>query len=295
MEWRSTVTVFQRSLIVWAVLVALFLLLVMGLGKFGARMVDKVGSRDVYKRGQELLAAKEYDEAVKSFSKVLDVNPGDADARFRLVESLLLLGRFNEAVAQCDQLMAHVSNVDRVRALLLQARACRATGQWGKARDALKQVVQVKPNCAEGYYGLAEIAQDTEQFPEMATMLKRVAEVGPAGSSDEYVAFHGAARQTIEELDRRIESGERTAEAYYNLGIACLHVGQWDKAIEALAHAADAPDGPADASFWLGVNAELHKDIQAAISHYENAVERCPTHVQALRRLLRIGSGPKPS
>lgn len=288
-------TVFQRSLIVWAVLVALFLLLVMGLGKFGARIIDKVDSRDVYKKGQELLAAKEYDDAVKSFSKVLDVNPRDTAARFRLVESLLLLGRFNEAAAQCDQLIADASNGDRVRALLLQARACRAAGQWDKARDALKQVVQVRPNCAEAYYGLAEIAQDTEQFPEMAAMLKRVAEAGPEDSSDEYIAFHGAARRTIEELERRIGSGERTADVYYRLGIAYLHAGQWEKAIEALARAADAPDGPGDASFWLGVNAELQKDIRTAISHYENAVERCPTHVQALRRLLRIGSGPKPS
>jgi tetratricopeptide (TPR) repeat protein len=106
-------------------------------------------AHELFGIGQEFLRRNQWKTAIRYFRDALAANPHHFDARLRLGETLLQLGRTDEAVVELE--WAYEQDRLETRILLTRALVAQA-GQWeskGKAREALaacEQALRISPD-----------------------------------------------------------------------------------------------------------------------------------------------------
>ncbi len=287
-------TSLSRRLTVWVLLMSLFLIAIISAHRIGNWWARRVDEQTLYSQGKELLAATEHDEAIACFSKAVEIAPDFVDARIMLIDALRRVGKLAEARAHCEKIVEDTKGEDQIRALFLMSEIARELALFDDAEHALKDILELLPNSAQAHYALAQIAEDTARYAEMVVLLKSAVNLDRQDSSEEYVALREEYRKVAHDLSSRKANGERTAWLQYQLGIAYKGMGDWSKAIEAFTASSEQTDTPADAFFWLGVDAEINGDFPLASGHYRSAVTILPSHRKALLGLRRCLNKQEP-
>ena len=155
--------------------------------------------------GIELYNSWEYEKAEKAFRKVLMQEPNDAQAGYYLGLSLLMLGKYKEALD-----------------VLQNAKASGEAGLLDKG--------QLEISLVRAYLGL-------ERYPEALERLK-AAERVKADPVDVHT-FRGAyyleknsVKEAAQELEKAIELESQNAYTYYYAGFAYLRLGNPAKAVQ---------------------------------------------------------------
>jgi len=277
----------RKTLIIWFVLMGLFLCGVIALDRYGERWVDTLEARSKTERGLGLESERRFDEALSLYEEALQSNDRNPELRRLLARVCTKLGRFQDAEIHATRRVELSVGEGRRDALLELVRIYRAMGRWDKASEMLSDILHVSASSAEAHHEMAEVAEGMGNYPRMVTELREVAKLQGQDSSQEYIDALGRRKREIADLERRITAQEASGEYYHALGILCLEIGQWDKAVKAFVKAVDSPQVGPDACFWLGVNAEVSGDRDAAAAMYERAVTACPNHLEALIGLKR--------
>jgi tetratricopeptide (TPR) repeat protein len=163
-------------------------------------------------RGIELYNAWEYEKAEEALTKVLKEKPADIQTGYYLGLSLLMQGKYQEAL---DILQKSKASVDELA----------ASGKVG-----LPNKGQLEIALTQTYLGLKRI-------PEMLESLE-AAEKAKADPVDIHT-FRGAyyleenrVKEAAQELDKAIELESRNAYTYYFSGFAQLRLGNPAKAVQ---------------------------------------------------------------
>ena len=93
-----------------------------------------------YADGSLARLRKEYAEAVKSFRKALEVEPGHVETEAALAEALALMGEVGDA----ERLLAEAQKTGDWRTLLKVGRTLYAVRKWGQCQAALNQAITIK-------------------------------------------------------------------------------------------------------------------------------------------------------
>ena len=156
-------------------------------------------------QGIELYDSWEYEKAEKAFRRVLMQEPNDAQAGYYLGLSLLMQGKYNEALD-----------------VLQNAKASGEAGLLDKG--------QLEIALTRAYLGL-------ERYPEALERLK-AAEMAKADPVDVHT-FRGAyylgknsVKEAAQELEKAIEKESQNAYTYYYAGFAYLRLGNPANAVE---------------------------------------------------------------
>ncbi|MHB1294741.1 MAG: tetratricopeptide repeat protein [Anaerolineae bacterium] len=115
-------------------------------------------------------------------------------------------GHWQATISLLD--MVHEQQPDFYPAYALRVRACRAEGQYDRARQACERMVTLAPNL---YHGYAELG---------LTLLEE-----------------GRPQEAVAPLQRAVEISPRLSEAHFNLGMAHVEAGQLRQAAEVLTQA----------------------------------------------------------
>jgi tetratricopeptide (TPR) repeat protein len=238
-----------------------------------------------------------FDSAVDTYAKRVDVNPNNADAHRKLGEIYFLQGRDDEALAEfVAALLIDPRNPDALAA------ACQVHLRMGRFAEALstsRQALALDATRNEARYALATSLMrlgQTEEGRQQLQIFQRTHAAAMANTQRQ-----SGLKNTVREARLRLGNGEYVAAAtllrtaltedpndagaWRDLGVALIKAGQHGEAIPPLETAAQLEDSRevhqllADAYGTLG----RLGDSQAQTALAERAIER--TKEERLRRI----------
>ena len=113
-----------------------------------------------------LLFPHDQDLAIDQFHSELAVNPTNETANALLALTLVIAGRFSEALAPAQR--AYASAPDLEMAQLALGRSLAETGDTKRGEELLRQVIQRDPNSLEAHLGLVSIYSQSGNREEAA-------------------------------------------------------------------------------------------------------------------------------
>jgi tetratricopeptide (TPR) repeat protein len=184
---------------------------------------------------------------------------GKADPKIVEAEALLAEGKHERALALIDEAIAAEPNQARFH--YVRGNALSYLDRDQEAEAAYRQAIELDPDDALPHAALGNLlAFGAQATPELQ-------------------------RAAIQQLQAALEREPRLAAAHQSLGVVLLELGEYDKAVEALANA-DRLAANVETSYAL---AEAHGklgNVEQAIAHAKSAVEFVPDASGVDLRLL---------
>lgn len=164
--------------------------------------------------GHELAVQGRHQEALAKFAAALAMNPQAVTARTRVAESLLLLGRFDEAFAAFGDLATHGGAIDAAYLGMSQAR--QAKGDADAALEVARAGLDAAPSSVALAVRVGDLLAGRQQFAEAERSYRAALALTP-----------------------------RDEAARWGLGAALLKLGRRDESVATLlALAEDSPRSP---------------------------------------------------
>jgi len=209
--------------------------------------------------GSQLALPERSKQAFWLLERATRLDPDRDDARRKLVEVLIRLGRHQDAKEHLEQYLLKASPEDgQLRDLL--ARCQEATGSAELAAQSYRLAIQYSPQRLETYQRLASL---------LAHRLNRP-------------------READQWMERLVASNPRSAEAYVVRGRYLKGLGRVDEAAGDAARALELePDHPG--ALLLASQCELAKDqLEAARRHANRVIQVQPTYWEAYVALAAV-------
>jgi tetratricopeptide (TPR) repeat protein len=225
--------------------------------------------------GNAFLGLTRLEDALRSFDRANELNPGVAHVHLNRGHALRGLGRAAAALASYDTAIAaqpdffeaHVSRAD----LLLQI------GRWQEALSSLDRAISLRPDSTATYLGRATALLQLNRYDEAIADYDRVIQYQPE-SADAYLGRGIALKArnlllpALASLDRAIEIKDDCPEAYYNRGNLLTVLRQFDAACASYDQALAINPEFAEAHFNRGNLLAEQRRFDAAIASYGRAI-----------------------
>lgn len=220
----------------------------LNLGALGQSRVRSRLAESEYRHGLELRAAERPADALEAFSRVLELDPDNADARLQRAELLTRTGKIEDALADYTKYLELQPDAWGVR--LERARLRIADHQYQDAIDDCDEVLESKPDAPVAHFLRAVARFETKQY-----------------------------RGALADMDAAIKEKPSDPLMHAYRGKVHLELGQSDKAIADFTAAMQGQ--PSDAIFYFDrALAHLQKhDTAAAIADYSKAIELQPSNI----------------
>ncbi len=158
--------------------------------------------------GNLLAAAKEFEEAIASYDKALEIKPDDHEAWNNRGVALYKLGRFEEAIASFDQALEIKS--DDHEAWNNRGVALDKLGRLEEAIASYDQALEFKPDYHEAWNNRGWALDKLGRFEEAIASYDQALEIKPDYTSAFYnkaccYALQGNVEQAIENLQQAIK------------------------------------------------------------------------------------------
>jgi tetratricopeptide (TPR) repeat protein len=224
--------------------------------------------------GRLYLTTENADKAIEVLEEVVDAEPQFADALALLAQAHEAKGDWEEASAVYER--AVLVGPGRVRYRRQLASALVNAGQPERALDVLRDLVQIRPDDAAGWYALSGLELQLRNSAEAETAVRRVIELEPEGLRGPYLLTQILGAQSryqelTEVLGSIVERAaianvdpSQVASLLQRLAAAHDQLGNHDAAIGALSSALDL--SPSD----LGVQAQLAQ-VYIAAERFDDA------------------------
>ena len=236
-----------------------------------------------YKQGQAAAATALLHQAQ-------DADPGDSGSAFAAIMALQLNGRFQEAIATCEEALAVRPSAD-LYALLGECQE--EAGELAPAQRAYRQSLALDADHAPAHRGLARLASRGGHFQTAFANLDKIIALGQAVALDHAnlgnLYFRTGNHPEAEAAYRRaIRLEPHHAPTHHDLGVVLRVMGRPDEAAQALRRASElAPTDP-ESYYKLGSLALERGQSEAALEGLGRAVELGIDNVYAYLFLGRL-------
>ena len=229
--------------------------------------VDLVRRESLFNLGVVLMNRRRPNEAIPHFERLVAERPAEARYALCLGNCLLAVGRFADAAAAAEGLLAHQGG--NIEAKMLRAGALALAGDRERADveiGALEALVRTRPELAIGLGGILAVAgryaEARRAFEAARARNPRdpAAHAGLARSALALGEFEDAAGHALDAL----EITQAIPEAHLILGASLAWYGDLENARTSLAFAIAAEPGQADAHRWQALVAEKLGDAKLA-------------------------------
>ncbi|MGD8341512.1 MAG: tetratricopeptide repeat protein, partial [Gammaproteobacteria bacterium] len=249
--------------------------------------------------GNALASLARLEEAVTCYDKALKIDPGDAEALFRLGNVLMHLGRQEAAVSSYrraiaikqDYAEAHYNlgnalgsigkleeavtsyeraleiNPDDVQALNNLGNVLQELQKPEEGLASYEKALEIDPNCAEAQNNRGNALRNLGKLEEAAASYEKALEINPGyaeahmnlSTVKEYQEGDPHVRQLNQLFERRDLSDEERMHLNFALGKAYADIGNCDRAFSRLA------DGNRIRKEQLGYDISLERELFARI------------------------------
>ncbi len=161
------------------------------------------------------------------------------------------IAKFNEVIAQVPKCPECYSNIGANYA---------QKKDWAQAEASYKKAIEVDPNSADAYNGLANVYNAQKKFDQAAEASAQAMKIASAAG-----AAGGAA------------GGGASASAMFNQGVILWNAGKIPDAKKQFEEAVKADPKLADAHYWLGMANLNEGKMPDAATHFEEYLKLAPT------------------
>jgi tetratricopeptide (TPR) repeat protein len=232
----------------------------------------------------------EHEYAVEEGRRYLQEKPDADDTRVRVAQSLVLLGRLDEALKEVNQIPEASRDATVDFAL---GRIYTAKGEKEKAREYLLKALEKRPYHADILRGLLEVEEKMGKTDEsLARIQKAVAEKPDDPKLQQLVAVvalaQGRVDDAIKGLEHAIEIAPDDMTSYQQLADLYVRTGRTSQTIDIYEKALERkPDQPRIHHF-LGVLYEYGGKPDLAVTHYEQAIKLSPDLAESKNNLAYL-------
>ncbi len=246
------------------------------------RLVDR--ALELQGRGQKEAAAAEW-------GKVLEADPGDANAHNHLGMVLFQAGRQSEAISHFRK--AIELNPGFIQAHCNLGGLLAMTGRLTEGVSYLQRAVQLDPAYAPFQNNLGMALMQSGRTAEAIAAFRKAVSLQPgfvAGQCNlgTALAMSGKLEEAAAVLQKAIELDPGYAPAYYNYGLVLSDQGKKDLALPLWKKAVEVNPQYAEARFILAEQLEAAGRPGEAVFEWRKGLEVQPEHIPALSRLAWI-------
>jgi tetratricopeptide (TPR) repeat protein len=232
----------------------------------------------------------EHEYAVEEGRRYLQKKPDAYDMRVRVAQSLVFLGRLDEALKEVNEI-PEAARDETVEFAL--GRIYTAKGENVKARELLLKALEKRPNHPDILRGLLQIEEKTGQTQEsIARIQKSLAEKPDDPKLQQLAAVVALSQGKVDDatkaLEHAIEVAPDDMTSYQQLADLYVRTGRTSQTIEIYEKALQRkPDQPRIHHF-LGVLYEYGGKPDVAVTHYEEAIRLSPDLAESKNNLAYL-------
>jgi len=178
-----------------------------------------------------------------------DKGRAELQASFKAATELTQAGKYDEAIAAYNQILATHPSIPEVQYNLGYIYSQKK--DWASAEAAYKKALELKPSYSEASIALARVYQDSGQADKAAELMNKTA-----------------------------AASEGDAKVQFNLGVFNLNSGKADEAMAAFQKAAAADPTNAEPYFYIGTILVGQNKVPDAVTSLEKYLSMNPTNAQ---------------
>ncbi|MGB7489586.1 MAG: tetratricopeptide repeat protein, partial [Thermoanaerobaculia bacterium] len=224
-----------------------------------------------------------WEAAVAEYRKAVNEDPTNGVNHQILADALEKSGDLDSAIEEYRLAASLLPSDGMVRVQLAKALVAR-DGVSDEAIDLFRRAVELAPGLEEARRGLASVLLHQQRYKEALEHLDATLEVDPADPGARLLrarALAAVGRETEARLDLETILAARPDSLEAALDLAALEArqGEFDGAIkrlEGLLQNADDDNSRAILNFEIGGLNQLAGDDEAALEHYDAAIEQAP-------------------
>ena len=238
---------------------------------------DKIHLYNRIKQAEGDSADREYDEALKKISEVIDEDPGIMEARQVRGQIYIELDRFEEAVGECRAALE--IDPEYGAAIFTMAQAYRKLKKPDEAAAGFRRLIQLDPKDPKPYMHLGEISIDVEDFDSAISHFEKAIAVDPEHSAVAHNLLGSAylEKKMLEpaerEIRRSLEMRAQMPDAHYNLGLLHEEKGDLQSAADEYRKEIEIHPAAYPAYFNLALLFAKTGDRQGEIENLKEAVK----------------------
>lgn len=249
--------------------------------KFEAAIAEDSGLAPAYRILATLYAKQgRHQDALAAAERLLELAPGDADAKLVRYDALVGLGRAEEAEAALGELVKTGDPKEVAARVYNVAVATQKRGEEDRALERFHQAVDLDPALAPAWSAIAgmELARKRpEQALEAASKLLALRPGDDEALTVQYEAYEMLGEtDKAAELEAQIDAGSKDPETLYRRGVALFNASKYPRAVAVLQRAVEADPKLAGAHYTLGLALINQGDRAGALEHLQRFVALAP-------------------
>ena len=218
-------------------------------------------------------AKKEYEEAIKTYKKALDLNTDVPETHFILGSLLHRQGKNEEAMTSYKKAIDLKS--DFVNAYFNLGLVSQNIGDYEKAIENYKKAIELQPDFHESIGALGTILQTQGKLEEAIEYYKKALSIQANAQNHFNLAAglrtKGSLDDAIEQFKKALSFNENNPLALTSLGDTLWHKGEIEKGLEKLNKAIEIdPDHPI-ANYNLAVFLSDNNELNKALGHFQRS------------------------
>ena len=264
---------------------------------------------ELFQQGNAAQEAENYSQAEAIYRRIIQLEPNNAEAYYKLCYVLDDQNKLDDAVAACRKSIALNSN--NAETYYLLGYVLHRQGKLEEAIAAYRQAIQLDPKSAAAYNGLGIALSDQGKLEEAIAAYRQAIQLDPKyapayNNLGNALSYQGKLEEAIAAYGQAIQLDPKYATAYYNLGIALSDQGKQEEAIVAYRQALKLPDNidPPASTHALSHNGigrvlQQQGNLEQAIEEYKKSLQIDPNYpnasnnLQEAERLLTLRRNPQ--
>ncbi|WP_149989633.1 tetratricopeptide repeat protein [Microcystis aeruginosa] len=238
--------------------------------------LDPVRASELWhKKGLIHAMGKEYEQAIASFDRALEIKPDYHQAWNNRGVALDILGRFEQAIASYDRALE--IKPDKHEAWYNRGVALDILGIFEQAIASYDRALEIKPDYHEAWNNRGIALYNLGRLEEAIASYDRALEIKP----DDHQAWNNRGitldnlrrfEQAIASYDRALEIKPDLHEAWNNRGIALRNLRRLEEAIASYDRALEINSNYANAYYNKACCYGLQNNVELAIENLQRAI-----------------------
>jgi len=268
---------------------------------------------ELFQQGNAAQKAENYSQAEAIYRKIIQRQPNNAEAYYKLCDVLDDQNKLDDAVAACQKSIT--LNTNDAQTYFVLGIVLKKQKKLEEALKSYRRAIELDPKDAAAYNGVGNVLYDQKKLEEALKSYRRAIELDP---KDAY-AYNGVGNalrdqkkldEAIAAYRQAIELDPKYVDAYNGLGNALSDQKKLEEAIAAYRQALSLPDqfgNTAETSTtahtlahnYLGEALQQQGKLEQAIEEYNKALQIDPNFIytnnnlQEAQRLLTLRRNPQ--
>jgi tetratricopeptide (TPR) repeat protein len=226
-------------------------------------------------RGFELHNLGRYEEAIASYDQALEIKPDDHKAWYNRGNALVNLGRYEEAIASYDRALE--IKPDDHDAWNYRGFALADLGRFEQAIASSDRALEIKPDKHEAWNNRGNALYNLGRLEEAIASWDRALEFKPDdpeawNNRGNALANLGRFEQAIASYDRALEFKPDYPDTWDNRGYVLTCMGRYKDALESCDRAIKINPNYANAYYNKAVCYGLQNNVELAIENLQRAI-----------------------